>query len=136
MITNELKDSSTLIQFRFEIAAWIRLVEFLHIENTYLKNRLSEVIDQIQDRENLALAEHFQNQFIIKDDVYDHVLHDLRKQFFKWRDIKSIDSKETNDELNKIQNNLREQIDFIERDHVVITKDYNTYLSSLSLDKD
>jgi hypothetical protein len=136
MITNDLKDSSTLTQFRFEIAAWIRLVKFLNEENTYLKNRLSEVIDQIQDSENLALAEHFQNQFIIKDDVYDHVLYDLKKQLFKWRDAKSIHSNETCEELNKTQKNLRAQIEFIEREHVVITKDYNTYLSSLSLSKD
>ena len=136
MIINDLKDSSTLTQFRLEIAAWIRLVEFLNEENTYLKNRLSEVIDQIQDSENLALAEHFQNQFIIKDDIYDHVLYDLKKQLFKWRDAKSIHTNETSEELNKIQKNLRAQIEFIEREHVVIAKDYNTYLSALSLHKD
>lgn len=133
MITQDLKDSSTINQFQFEIHSWIRLIEFLNQENMHLKNRLSEVIDQIKDRENLALAEHFQNLFIIKDDVYDHILHDLKKQAHKWTEIKLIASKEISDDLSKTQKNLRDQIEFIERDHAVITKDYYTYLASLTL---
>jgi hypothetical protein len=133
MITKDLKDSSTITQFQFEIHSWIRLVEFLNQENTYFKTRLSEVIDQIKDKESLALAEHFQNLFIIKDDVYDHILHDLKKQTHKWIEIKLISSKEISDDLSKTQKNLRDQIEFIERDHAVISKDYNTYLASLIL---
>lgn len=133
MIIQDSKDSSTISQFQFEIHSWIRLIEFLNQENTHLKNRLSEVIDQIKDREKLALAEHFQNQFIVKDDVYDHINHDLKKQAHKWSEIKLISSKEISDDLAKTQKNLRDQIEFIERDYTVITKDYNTYLASLSL---
>jgi hypothetical protein len=133
MITKDLKDSSTLNQFQFEVHAWIRLIEFLIQENTYLKNRLSEVIDQIKDRENLALAEHFQNQFIVKDDVYDHIMHDLKKQSYKWKEIKSFSSKDLHEDLNKTRKNLSDQITFIERDHALLTKDYNTYLDALSL---
>ena len=128
-----MKDSSTLNQFQFEVHSWIRLIEFLNQETTYLKNRLSEVIDQIEDRENLALAEHFQNQFIVKDDVYDHIIHDLRKQSYKWKEIESISTKEAQQDLRKIQKNLRDQIEYIERDHAVLTKDYNTYLALLSI---
>ena len=133
MITKDLKDSSTLNQFQFELQSWIRLIEFLNQETTYLKNRLSEVIDQIRDRENLALAEHFQNQFIVKDDVYDHIMHDLKKQSYKWKEIKSFSSKDLHEDLNKIRKNLSDQIAFIERDHAVLTKDYNSYLDTLSL---
>ncbi len=133
MITKDLKDSSTLNQFQFELQSWIRLIEFLNQETTYLKNRLSEVIDQIRDRENLALAEHFQNQFIVKDDIYDHIMHDLKKQSYKWKEIKSFSSKDLHEDLNKIRKNLSDQIAFIKRDHAVLTKDYNSYLDTLSL---
>jgi len=133
MLTKDVKDSSTLNQFQYEIHSWIRLVEFLNQENTYLKNRLSEVIDQIKDIENLALAEHFQNQFIVKDDVYDHILHNLKKQAHEWREIKMVTSKDIRDELAKTQKYLRDQIEFIERDHALMTKDYNTYLAALSI---
>ena len=133
MIIQELKDSSTLIQFRYEIEAWIRLVEFLNIENTYSKTRLSEVIDEIQDKENLALAEHFQNQYIIKDDVYDHILQSLKQQLQKWKEFQSMRTKEGSQELIKIQKQLRDQIEFVEKDHMVISKDFNTYLIAMSL---
>ncbi len=133
MITQDIKDSSTLNQFQFEIHSWIRLIHFLNQENTHLKNRLSEVIDQIKDRDKLALAEHFQNLFIVKDDVYDHILHDLKKQANKWRDTELLSNAVLLEELNKTQKNLSAQIEFIERDHAVLSKDYNTYLASLSL---
>ena len=133
MIIQELKESSNLTQFRYEVEAWIRLVEFLNTENTYSKTRLSEVIDQIQDKENLALAEHFQNQYIIKDDVYDHILHSLKQHLQKWKEVQSMQTKEGSQELIKIQKQLRDQIEFVEKDHMVISKDFNTYLIAMSL---
>lgn len=133
MIIKELKESSNLTQFRYEVEAWIRLVEFLNTENTYSKTRLSEVIDQIQDKENLALVEHFENQFIIKDDVYDHILQGLKNQLFKWKEIKLMPTDEVVEEFTKIQNNLRAQIEFVQKDNMVISKDFNTYLIAMSL---
>jgi hypothetical protein len=133
MIIQELKESSNLTQFRYEVEAWIRVVEFLNTENTYSKTRLSEVIDKIQDKENLALAEHFQNQYIIKDDVYDHILHSLKQQLQKWKEFQSMRTKEGSQELIKIQKQLRDQIEFVEKDHMVISKDFNTYLIAMSL---
>ena len=133
MIIQELKESSNLTQFRYEVEAWIRVVEFLNTENTYSKTRLSEVIDKIQDKENLALAEHFQNQYIIKDDVYDHILHSLKQQLQKWKEFQSMRTKEGGQELIKIQKQLRDQIEFVEKDHMVISKDFNTYLIAMSL---
>ena len=65
--------------------------------------------------------------------MYDHILHDLKKQSYKWKEIHSLSSTSLQEELTKTQKNLREQIEFIERDHAVLSKDYNTYLSSLSL---
>jgi hypothetical protein len=133
MIIQELKDSSNLRQFRFEIEAWIRLIEFLNTENTYYKTRLSQVIDQIQDKENLAMAEHFQNQYIIKDDVYDHFLFSLKEHLQKWKEVQLMKIKEANEEFIKIQKNLRTRIEFVEKDQMVISKDFNTFLIAMSL---
>ena len=133
MIIQELKDSSNLTQFRFEIEAWIRLIEFLNTENTYYKTRLSQVIDQIQDKENLAMAEHFQNQYIIKDDVYDHFLFSLKEHLQKWKEVQLMKTKEANEEFIKTQKNLRTRIEFVEKDQMLISKDFNTYLIAMSL---
>jgi hypothetical protein len=97
-----------------------------------MKNRLSEVIGEIKDKHNLALAEHFQNLFIIKDDLFDHVLHELNKECESWK-LNSLEDSITND-LVKTYLYLKAQIDFIEKDYITIKKDYFTYLSSLSAD--
>ena len=124
--------SSIQNQYLFETISWIRLIEYLKQENTFMKNRLSEVIGEIKDKHHLALAEHFQNLFIIKDDLFDHVLHDLNKECEKWK-LNPIEESITND-LVKTYLYLKAQIDFIEKDYITIKKDYFTYLSSLSAD--
>lgn len=116
-------------QYLYEITAWIRLIEFLNQENTHMKNRLSVVIEGIYNREHVAMAEHFQNQFIVKDDVYDHMLHDLNKQTAKWQQNTVCPA--LLKELKKSHVNLCHQIESLEKEQSVIRKDFNTYLSSL-----
>ena len=96
-----------------------------------MKNRLSEVIDQIHDRESLAIAEHFQNQFIVKDDLYDHIFFDLQKENENWKSFRSVESDLIFSKLITIHNHLKDQLEFIEKDFSLIKKDYNTYLNSL-----
>ncbi|MFM1961880.1 MAG: hypothetical protein RLZZ172_725 [Bacteroidota bacterium] len=116
-------------QYIYEITAWIRLIEFFNQENIHMKNRLSVVIEGIYNKEHVAMAEHFQNQFIVKDDVYDHMLHDLNKQVTKWQQ-NTICPPILND-LKKSHANLCRQIESLEKEQAVTRKDYNTYLSSL-----
>lgn len=123
--------SSKYRQYLFENGSWIRLIEYLIQENTFMKNRLSEVIDQIHDRESLAIAEHFQNQFIVKDDLFDHILFDLHKENEKWRAFRSMESETNFNDLISVHKHLKDQLDFIEKDHSIIKRDYNTYLNSL-----
>lgn len=130
MVKN-LKIGSKWTQYIFETSSWIRLIDFLHQENAFLKTRLSEVMDDITNNQNLALAEHFQNQFLVKDDVYDHMKNDLQRHVDKWNLQTSSDESNAVELLKKIHARLKEQIDYIEREHTVLRKDYNTYLISL-----
>lgn len=130
MVKN-LKIGSKWTQYIFETSSWIRLIDFLHQENAFLKTRLSEVMDDITNKQNLALAEHFQNQFLVKDDVYDHMKNDLQRHVDKWNQQSSSDESNAIQLLKKIHARLKEQIDYIEREHAVLRKDYNTYLISL-----
>jgi len=131
MVKN-IRVGSKWTQYIFETSSWVRLIDFLHQENSFLKTRLSEVMDDITNSENLALAEHFQNQFIVKDDVYDHMKHDLQRHIEKWSQQTSMEESIQVQSLKKIHARLKEQLDYIERDHSVLRKDYNTYLISLS----
>jgi hypothetical protein len=79
------------------------------------------------------MAEHFQNQYIIKDDVYDHFLFSLKEHLQKWKEVQLMKTKEANEEFRKIQKNLRTRIEFVEKDQMLISKDFNTYLIAMSL---
>jgi len=68
MVENKMISSNTQ-QYIFENSSWIRLIEYLRQENTHMKNRLSEIIDQITNKESLGLAEQYQNRFLTKDDL-------------------------------------------------------------------
>ena len=125
--------SSNAQQYIFENSSWIRLIEFLHQENTHMKNRLSEIIDQILNKESLALAEQYQNKFLTKDDLYDHMLHVLTGQAIKWKELKSKTGSPIGNEIKRTHKKIREQMEFIEHDHALIKQDYNTYLSSLPI---
>lgn len=125
--------SSNVQQYIFENSSWIRLIEYLHQENTHMKNRLSEIIDQITNKESLGMAEQYQNRFLTKDDLYDHMLHVLTGQATKWKELKSKPGSTISTEIKKTHKKIREQMEFIEHDHSLIKQDYNTYLSSLPI---
>ena len=127
--------SSNAEQYIFENSSWIRLIDYLHQENTHMKNRLSEIIDQITNKESLGMAEQYQNRFLTKDDLYDHMLHVLTGQATKWKEIKSKPASTISIEIKKTHKKIREQMEFIEHDHALIKQDYNTYLSSLPINE-
>ena len=129
MIIQDLKDSSTLTQFQFEVNAWIRLVEFLNQETTYLKNRLSEVIDQIKDRENLALAEHFQNQFIVQRNNIDELGHSIKMN--EQRLVNEVNANPVAVDHRKVENHEAEAdfIGYFEKNFAELRAEYNVFLS-------
>lgn len=133
MVVDNTMISSSTQQYIFENSSWIRLIEYLHQENTHMKNRLSEIIDQITNKESLGLAEQYQNRFLTKDDLYDHMLHVLSGQAIKWKELKSKPGSTISIEIKKTHKKIREQMEFIEHDHALIKQDYNTYLSSLPI---
>ena len=131
MMTQKKGLSSNLQQCLFENSSWIRLIEFLKQENTYMKNHLSEMMDHVHQRDSLALAEHFQNQFIVKDDVYDHIIFELRKQIAKLRDTIWVTHQPMSGEMKKTHAHIKEQVEKIQQEHLVLSSDYNTYLNTI-----
>ena len=125
--------SSNTQQYIFENSSWIRLIEYLHQENTHMKNRLSEIIDQITSKETLGLAEQYQSRFLTKDDFYDHMLQVLMGQAVKWKELKSKPVSAISLDIKRTHKKIREQMEVIEHDHALIKQDYNTYLSSLPI---
>jgi hypothetical protein len=114
-------------QFNHEIKTWSRLLDFFKQENTFLKNRLAEVVDYRADKEFLALAEQFQNKFIIKDEYIDELRHDTNIQA---RDLTSSNTALTDIKYIKRQERLRNELEYFEIDFIKLKNEFNKYLST------
>ena len=119
-------------QFQHEIKMWLRSLDFFELENNYLKNRLSDVVDKTNDKYYLAQAEHFQNQFIVKDEFMDELKHDVNEQF---RNLKSttvaLSAKkiDVEEKYTERQDNLREQMIYLEKDFTSLRNEFQAYLN-------
>ncbi|MCU0381854.1 MAG: hypothetical protein MUE58_11765 [Chitinophagaceae bacterium] len=121
--------SNKLKQFHHENLTWVRSLDFLKQENSYLKNRLSEVVDITTDRTILAQAEHFQNQFIIKDEFLDQLRHDVNEQekILSERYVRAGNA--VDDYVSNRQKKLREQMEYLEKDFTSLRNEFNNYLT-------
>jgi hypothetical protein len=121
--------SNKLKQYHHENLTWVRSLEFLKQENSFLKNRLSEVVDITSDRDILAQAEHFQNQFIIKDEFLDQLRHDVHEQERILTEKYVRTGNGLDDYVSNRQKKLREQMEYLERDFANLRKEFNHYLT-------
>lgn len=122
---------SKIEQFHHENLTWERSLDFFKQENAYLKTRLSEVVDQVSDKDFLALAEHFQNQFIIKDEFIRELQHDINSQEKNLKDTILRSSEVPDDRTTKKQDKLRNEIEFLEKDFARLRNEFNKYLSTV-----
>ena len=115
-------------QFHHENKTWNRMLEFFKQENILFKNRLSEVVDNSTDKGFLALAEHFQNKFIIKDEYIDELRHDINEQ-----DKKLTESTANYIDINLIkrQEKLRNEMEYFEKDFNKLKNEFNKYLAKV-----
>lgn len=121
--------SNKLQQFHHENMTWIRSLDFLKQENSHLKNRLSEVVDITTDRNVLAQAEHFQNQFIIKDEFLDQLRHDVNEQDRILTDRYVRTGNSVDEYVTNRQKKLREQMEYLEKDFTSLRNEFNRYLT-------
>jgi hypothetical protein len=124
-------NTAKLEQYRHEYRTWQRMLEFFKQENAFLKTRLSEVVDKNTDKEFLALAEHFQNQFIIKDDFIGELKHDINEIETLAREgagaLKILADKRIEGKHNK----LRNEIEYLEKSFTQLKNEFNKYLVSV-----
>jgi len=115
-------------QYQHENKTWYRLLEFFKQENTFLKNRLAEVVDHRTDMEFLALAEQFQNKFVLKDVYIDELRHDINLQE---QDLDKSKTMLTDSKLMKRQEKLRNEMEYFEKEFNNLKNEFNKYLSSV-----
>ena len=109
--------------------SWLRLIEFYRQENALLKYRLSELVDDSEDKKFLQLAEHYQNEFLLKDETLKKLLKNVR-QYLDWLE-------DGNENASAILNNhhiFRNEILRLEESFISVSAKFNqTMLQSLSI---
>ncbi len=127
----KLRDmSAKLDQYQHENMTWVRSLEFFKQENAHLKDRLTAVVDKTSDKYFLAQAEHFQNQFIIKDEFIDELKHDINEQSRSIRDYsKKVLINGSADSFTAVQEKLRDQMQYLEKDFRDLKNEFNNYLT-------
>jgi len=118
-------------QFQHENQMWSRSIDFFKQENNILKTRLSEVVDQKTGKDFLALAEQFQNRFIVKDEFIDELNHDINAQDRMLKEIILLGSDSLNEKLIKRQDKLRNEMEYFEKDFAQLRNEFNKYLAAV-----
>jgi seryl-tRNA synthetase len=117
-------------QFHHENMTWERLIDFLKQENSFLKNRLSQVLDHDGPvvEQFIALAEQFQNQFILKDEFFDELKHDIQEQEKRVAQISKEKDTDMSKKIIKQQEKLRNEMAWLENDFTRLKNEFNNYL--------
>ncbi len=118
-----------LEQYHHENMTWLRSIDFFKQENSFLKNRLAEVVDGTTDRGFLAQAEHFQNQFIIKDEFLDELRHDVNAQERDLSQRFRQQSFKPDVSTRERQQQLRSQMQYLEKEFTSLRYEFNNYLA-------
>ena len=134
LITNDLlfikmtdNYTSRFDQYAHEYQTWGRMLEFYKQESAFLKTRLSKVVDSGIDKKSLVLAEHFQNQFIIRDDF----IIELRRDINAMGAAIKGDSNAAIMKYDAKQNKLRSEISYLEKSFSQLKDEFNKYLLSI-----
>ncbi len=125
-----MRASGKTAQFLHENGTWKRLLDFIIQENSYLKTRLSEVVDTLTDKSYIASAEQFQNEFISKDDNIHDIAHDLILQE-KQLQLTSTYQMEPDIKIAKQQDKLRNEMAAVEKEFFKLKEAFNKYLLSI-----
>lgn len=114
-------------QFLQESAAWLRLLDFFKQENSYLKTRLSVVLDNKTDRDFLNHAEHYQNLFILKDEFINEIAKDAKMHEDKLKQV-SQTKKMPDDKQVRQHQKLRNEVEHLEKEFIRMKHDFNKAL--------
>jgi len=122
--------STKIEQFLHENITWKRLLDFFIQENSFLKTRLSEVVDRETDKVIIANAEYFQNEFILKDEYIRDIEIDV-KTHEKNLQLVQTQKRTLDNKVCKHQEKLRNEMSYLEKEFYSLKSQFNKYLLSM-----
>lgn len=67
------------VEMEEEYSKWQNSIEDFSQQNALLKYRLSEIVDKNEEKDLLQIAEYFQNELVLEDDVLKRLRIELRE---------------------------------------------------------
>ncbi|MGZ3937794.1 MAG: hypothetical protein ACXVLT_03660 [Flavisolibacter sp.] len=121
---------SLLRYIRDESEEWERLLNFLKQENVFSKSRLSEIVASIDDDDELARAEKFNDEFLSEDEIIVFLESELKKHRRNLEKTKHFDEEQLK-QLTRNQRKLRMDIRRAEEIIIITKRDFSDYIAEL-----
>lgn len=109
-------------QFGQEHTAWQRQLDLLMQENALMKYRLSEMVDESEEKSFLQMAEYFQNELLLKDEALNKLIKESKNFAEKFQKVKDIPGVEG---IIGRQNDLRKRIAQFEKEFLKLSNQFN-----------
>ena len=123
--------TDSLLHFmRDESEEWDRLLSFLKQENVFSKSRLADIVASIDDEDELAKAEKFNDEFISEDEIIGFLEAELKKQRRSLERNKHYDE-EILRQLTRQQKKLRVDIRRAEEIIIITKRDFSDFIAEL-----
>lgn len=126
-----LLESSLISQFQHESETWKRILAFIKEENINSKNRLSEIVKNMDSEEDmLERIEYFQNCFVEEDEKLRHMVKEVDAQGkLLIRDI--YEDGNFIKSVKNSQSRLRKEMEQTEKDFNKLKFEFNSYLGEV-----
>jgi hypothetical protein len=118
-----------LEQFHQENSTWIRILDFMEQETSFMKTRLSKALDLLNSSDLIEWAENFQTQVLHKEAAIDLLKQDIQSQEKRLASEYLFEGNHLKDEVVKSQSQLRLQMNYVENDFNSMRKEFNEFLA-------
>lgn len=118
-----------LKQLQYESDTWKRILGFMMDENIHLKNRITDILKNGFDKNQLEGVEEFQNSFIKEDELIGLMRNEVA-EFDKLMVREIFEDGQIARDVYKKLNQLRHNIAVAERQFSKLKQEFNYYLLS------
>lgn len=117
--------------FSFENEAWLRELDFLITEVSYMKILLAIVVELISDKSSLDLAEMYQNKLLDLELALNQNRGVVKKHIETIK-LNLITLHPANEKRNSANHNkLRNDVENVERDYIFLKNEFNKFVSNI-----
>lgn len=119
--------------FLQETSGWLRELDFFLSELAFLKTRLAHIVDSGNDKDFVAKAEKFQNDFINHDEKIKSIKAEVLSHENRLQKILPEVKKNNKNVSSKQQTGIRKKVASVELEFISLKNSFNSYaLNSLS----